>query len=73
MPIPVRRALAGALVAFAEETGSEVVAEGIETAEELQTLTDLGIQYGQGFYLARPAYLEEFRPLLDYRCLAISA
>jgi len=70
---PVRRALAGSLVAFAAETGSEVVAEGIETAGELQTLTDLGIQYGQGFYLARPSFPEELRPLLDHRCLAISA
>ncbi|MDA8341907.1 MAG: sensor domain-containing phosphodiesterase [Acidimicrobiales bacterium] len=72
---PVRRALAGSLVAFAEETGSEVVAEGIETAGELAVLTDLGIQYGQGFYLARPSFLEELRPLLDHRRLrlAISA
>jgi len=70
---PVRRALAGSLVTFAAETGSAVVAEGIETAGELQTLTDLGIQYGQGFYLARPSCLEELRPFLDHRCLAISA
>jgi EAL domain-containing protein (putative c-di-GMP-specific phosphodiesterase class I)/putative methionine-R-sulfoxide reductase with GAF domain len=60
---PVRRALASALVAFAEETGSEVVAEGIETPGEQKTLTDLGIPYGQGFYLARPSSLEELQPL----------
>jgi len=70
---PVRRALAGSLVAFAAETGAEVVAEGIETAGELAVLTDLGIQYGQGFYLARPSCLEELRPFLDHHYLAISA
>jgi EAL domain-containing protein (putative c-di-GMP-specific phosphodiesterase class I) len=62
---PVRRALAGALVAFAEETGSEVVAEGIETAGELQALADLGNPHGRGFYLARPSFPETLRPLLD--------
>lgn len=70
---PVRRALAGALVAFAQETGAHVVAEGIETPEELSTLSDLGISYGQGFYLARPARIEALLPLLDRRRLAISA
>ena len=70
---PVRKALASALVAFAQDTGAEVVAEGIETAGELAVLTDLGIQYGQGFYLARPSRLEELRPLLAHRRLAISA
>ncbi|MGB0890611.1 MAG: EAL domain-containing protein [Solirubrobacterales bacterium] len=35
------------------------MAEGIETREELDTLCDLGVHYGQGYYLARPAPLEE--------------
>jgi EAL domain-containing protein (putative c-di-GMP-specific phosphodiesterase class I) len=30
------------------------VAEGIETAEQLATLRDLGVTLGQGFHLARP-------------------
>jgi EAL domain-containing protein (putative c-di-GMP-specific phosphodiesterase class I) len=36
----------------------EVVAEGIETETQLQCLTELGAQYGQGFYFARPGPLE---------------
>jgi EAL domain-containing protein (putative c-di-GMP-specific phosphodiesterase class I)/putative methionine-R-sulfoxide reductase with GAF domain len=52
---PVRRALATSLVTFAAETGSLIIAEGIETAEELAALRGLGIRYGQGFYLARPS------------------
>jgi EAL domain-containing protein (putative c-di-GMP-specific phosphodiesterase class I) len=35
---PTRRALASALVSFSRETGSELVAEGVETACELETL-----------------------------------
>lgn len=53
-----RRALASALIHFAEEMDCTIVAEGIETAAELHTLTDLGVRYGQGFFLARPAPLD---------------
>jgi EAL domain-containing protein (putative c-di-GMP-specific phosphodiesterase class I) len=52
-----RRALAAALISFAEETSMTIVAEGIETAGELHALRGLGVRYGQGFYLARPAPL----------------
>ncbi|MDA8149000.1 MAG: EAL domain-containing protein [Actinomycetota bacterium] len=61
---PIRRALASALVTFGNDTAAEVVAEGIETEGELQTLTELGIARGQGFYLARPGTLEDVLPLL---------
>lgn len=54
---PVRRALAASLVRFAGEIGADIVAEGIETPEELTTLQSLGIWSGQGFYLGRPAPL----------------
>jgi EAL domain-containing protein (putative c-di-GMP-specific phosphodiesterase class I) len=53
-----RRALASALVSFAQQMGMTIVAEGIETAGELHALRQLGVRYGQGFYLARPAPLE---------------
>jgi len=39
----------------AEDLNAEVIAEGIETAEDLQRLKELGVKYGQGFYLGRPA------------------
>jgi EAL domain-containing protein (putative c-di-GMP-specific phosphodiesterase class I) len=35
----------------------EIVAEGIETQGELDTLLELGVALGQGFYLAEPAPL----------------
>jgi EAL domain-containing protein (putative c-di-GMP-specific phosphodiesterase class I)/DNA-binding response OmpR family regulator len=49
-----RRALATALISFAAEMGATIVAEGIETAEELDALRDLGVAFGQGYHLARP-------------------
>jgi len=51
---PARRSMAAALVGFAAETGAKVVAEGIETYSELQTVRDLGIEFGQGYFLGRP-------------------
>lgn len=51
---PVRAALVRAMTQFAREVGAYVVAEGIETGKELAILQALGVDYGQGFYLARP-------------------
>jgi EAL domain-containing protein (putative c-di-GMP-specific phosphodiesterase class I) len=51
---PIRRALAGALVTFSADTGAELIAEGIETQAELETMRTLGVQYGQGYHLGRP-------------------
>lgn len=52
-----KRALASALIHFARETGAEIVAEGIETECEYDTLRALNIGSGQGFFLARPSSL----------------
>jgi len=43
------------LLAVSHALGSEVVAEGIETREDLATLVELGVEYGQGFLWGRPA------------------
>ncbi len=51
---PARAALARALVGFAAETGSTVIAEGIEEPDDLAALRELGIELGQGFLLSRP-------------------
>jgi diguanylate cyclase (GGDEF)-like protein len=39
----------------AEDLNAEVIAEGIETQEDLDKLKELGVRYGQGFYLGMPA------------------
>ena len=52
-----RRALASAMIFYARETGSVVLAEGIETLEELLTLKTLGASRGQGYFLGKPSKL----------------
>ena len=47
-----------AAVAFAAGTGVELIAEGVEREEDLAALRVLGVPYGQGFLLGRPAALE---------------
>lgn len=51
---PEKRALVEALVSFCRRTGATLCAEGIERVEELVTLVDLGVDVGQGWFLARP-------------------
>ncbi|WP_425003098.1 EAL domain-containing protein [Mycolicibacterium sp. S3B2] len=51
---PVKRAFATALKALGAELGAKIVAEAVETPAQLDTLTRLGIEYGQGFLLGRP-------------------
>ncbi len=50
----VRRCLITSLVTFADSAGVKLVAEGIETADELMMVRQLGVRYGQGFYFGRP-------------------
>ena len=52
-----RQALVVALVAFGSQIGASVIAEGVETEEQLATLRQAGVQFGQGFHLARPQAL----------------
>jgi diguanylate cyclase (GGDEF)-like protein len=40
---------------IAEDLGAGVIAEGIESKEDLDALRGLGVKYGQGFYLGVPA------------------
>jgi EAL domain-containing protein (putative c-di-GMP-specific phosphodiesterase class I) len=51
---PARAALASSLVDFAADIDATIAAEGIETGDDLALLRELGVTYGQGFYLARP-------------------
>jgi EAL domain-containing protein (putative c-di-GMP-specific phosphodiesterase class I) len=55
----VKQDLLEALMSFARKMHTKVIAEGIETREELRVLQSLGVPYGQGFLLARPMPVTE--------------
>jgi EAL domain-containing protein (putative c-di-GMP-specific phosphodiesterase class I) len=59
---PVRRALALSLVTFAADTGAQMIAEGVETADELGELRRLGVTLGQGYHLGHPVPLRDLFP-----------
>jgi len=49
-----RRSLVTAIVLLALELDATVVAEGVEDVDELRAVVDLGCDFVQGYYLARP-------------------
>ncbi|HSF17713.1 MAG TPA: EAL domain-containing protein [Vicinamibacteria bacterium] len=50
----VKREMLKAIHALSTNIGADVIAEGVEQVEELDTLLELGIPYGQGYLFARP-------------------
>lgn len=46
--------IAQTIVILAHQLGLDVVAEGVETAEQLAQLRSLGCEYAQGYYFSRP-------------------
>jgi EAL domain-containing protein (putative c-di-GMP-specific phosphodiesterase class I)/CheY-like chemotaxis protein len=50
-----QQALAASLITFAERTDAMIIAEGIEQEAEMDALRELGVSFGQGYLLARPA------------------
>lgn len=56
-----RQAVVAGLVHFAASAGCQVIAEGIETDDELATVRDLGVTLGQGYLLARTSGAEAWR------------
>jgi len=47
------------LISYAKQRGIAVLAEGVETREEMRTLIRFGVDYLQGFYLGQP----QFQPM----------
>lgn len=67
-----RQHLVKSLVNFASSVDSTLIAEGIETWEELNVLLRLGIRHAQGFLVARPAS-EPPRPTREFELRRIEA
>ena len=51
----LKYALVKGMVEVSRVSSISLIAEGIETAEELETLINLGVQYGQGYLIQKPA------------------
>ncbi|HET7585525.1 MAG TPA: EAL domain-containing protein [Gemmatimonadaceae bacterium] len=51
----IKQNLVETMVRFASEQGAQVIAEGVERAEELETVRRLGVHLVQGFFLHAPA------------------
>jgi len=60
-----RRGLLVSLLSFSGHIGARLVAEGVETERELETLLSLGVQYGQGWVLGRPVITRPLEGLSD--------
>lgn len=56
---PTKQIIVEALVKLGQQSGIDIVAEGIETERELATLKELGCPYGQGYLFGRPAIADE--------------
>jgi EAL domain-containing protein (putative c-di-GMP-specific phosphodiesterase class I) len=51
-----RRAIVAGVISMCDELDIEVIAEGIETADEARCLSDLGIRLMQGYWFGRPRF-----------------
>jgi diguanylate cyclase (GGDEF)-like protein/PAS domain S-box-containing protein len=62
---PQNREIVRMIVALTDVLGIDAVAEGVETAEQLESLRVLGCEYGQGYLFHRPASAEVVGAHLD--------
>jgi EAL domain-containing protein (putative c-di-GMP-specific phosphodiesterase class I) len=64
-----KRAMCGAVVDLARKFNMTSVAEGVETQDDLQVLTEIGYDVAQGFFFARPMMTEDFIDLITSRAI----
>lgn len=62
-------ALCEAIIVMAKKLNIKVIAEGIETKEQQQLLTDFGCDYGQGYLFSKPISTSEISKLLSGNAL----
>jgi len=49
--------------------GIETIAERVETRQVLEKLGSLGVEFAQGYYIARPASVQSFEPWNSTRAM----
>ena len=55
-------------VAMIKSLQMDIVAEGVETLEQANELSDMGCDYFQGYYYSKPVNATDFVALLDENC-----
>lgn len=68
--VTLRSSLIPEIIGIAKAVHSQVIAEGIETAAQAAQLRTLGVEYGQGYYFARPMPLQQFLAYLQTQLMA---
>jgi diguanylate cyclase (GGDEF)-like protein len=71
--LPLKRALAASHIRLAEMGGLDLIAEGIETAEEERELRQLGCVHAQGYLFSRPLALRELAMWLGERLTTVAS
>jgi EAL domain-containing protein (putative c-di-GMP-specific phosphodiesterase class I) len=70
---PVLRRLIRSLSDFGHDAGAAVVAEGVETREDATVLRDAGVDFGQGWYFARPGSAAQLVDSYDVDAVLVKA
>lgn len=60
----LRSSLIPEIVSIGRAVGAAIIAEGIENERQMQMLLELGVEFGQGYYLGRPQPIEAFSTYL---------
>jgi len=59
--VPVNEAIVKAIIALGSSLGLEIIAEGVETMDELNCIKNYNCQEVQGYYFSRPIPADEFK------------
>ena len=66
---PLKQQFIRSIQSIALSSGTQVIAEGIETAAEFRVIRDIGIACGQGYFIARPNSIPPLNPPAEVGCL----
>ncbi|MCL1478293.1 EAL domain-containing protein [Marinobacter sp. M3C] len=66
---PTAAAIARAIITIGQEVNLHVIAEGVETEEQLEKLAQLGCNSVQGYFTGRPVSNDDFSPFFEGACL----
>jgi diguanylate cyclase (GGDEF)-like protein len=59
---PIKQQFLKSIQSIALSSGTQVIAEGIETAAEFKVIRDIGVDFGQGYFISRPSHIPSLDP-----------